>query len=111
MITPENLFGNLILGWLAPMAFLSSLALVLSTLIGTRNSMMFALLAWLVDWGSIALLRGDFIQMAYPVLHSLAAAYAAFFGNPVILFTLAGLLGVIAFWLAGRRELSILHLA
>lgn len=59
LIVPSNLLGMIILGWLAPMAFLSTLALLLSLWIGTGNAIMISYGLWILQYLQISTLFGD----------------------------------------------------
>ena len=54
LIVPPNLLGVITLGWLAPMAFLSALALLLSLWIGTSNAVALAYGLWILQFLQIS---------------------------------------------------------
>lgn len=99
---PASLPEALILGWLGPMTFLSALALVLSLIIGTRGATTVVLALWFARW-----LMGGGTTMATGATYTwgieqAARLYLSGWGNPGLLFALAGVLTLTAFWLAGR---------
>jgi hypothetical protein len=49
-IIPSEFFGQLILSWLAPMAFLSALALLLSIWLGTSNAIVISYILWVTQY-------------------------------------------------------------
>jgi hypothetical protein len=102
---PGLVFDGLVMGWLGPMAFLSSAALVLSLLIGSDNAVSITYLAWLVKvFGEAG--QADTAQHWFqPMLN----VYAGFWANSVILLLLAAVLMILALWLAGRPESRSLH--
>jgi hypothetical protein len=98
-IVPAGLLGALILGWLAPMAFLSALALLLSLWIGTGNAVTISYSLWFLQ----------FLPYRYfsQVLNSAAlepffSAYQSFWRSPLLLGSLALLLIACALASAGR---------
>jgi len=94
---PDTFMGTLIWSWLAPMTFLSALALLGSVLLGSHAGVSLALGLWLV--------RG-FISGAASTVPAMswAAAYQAWWTQSSWLFALAGLMGLSGIWLAGSRE-------
>ena len=101
-----SVLGVIISGWLAPMTFLSSLALLLSQLIGTRNAISTATLIWIINWMARGVVGGYFHMQLFAVITEPASAYAGFFSTTWLLFSLAGLLIGLAFWLVGRHAES-----
>ena len=106
-ILPVQFLGGMILNWLAPMAFLSALALVLSLIIGTGNAVAASSLLWLLRWpGSL-----DELPMRSAIFETLLHGYNAFWTNPALLLGLAaGLIGL-GVWLVRRGSLGFLKLA
>jgi RNA polymerase sigma factor (sigma-70 family) len=96
-IVPPSLLGTILLTWLAPMTFLSSLALTLSLVVGTSAAMGIAFSLWLVRWLAHGVTDGE---GAAEVMH----AYAAAWQQPLWLFTLAAVCLLAAWWMAGRNE-------
>lgn len=90
-----------ILSWLAPMTFLSSLALLLSLVIGTGNAIAFAYGAWLIQF----LYPGLKIVNDLPAYFRLAdglSYYTAFWHQPAwMLFAAFGLI-TLALWVTPR---------
>lgn len=103
---PLALLGSVVLGWLAPMTFLSALALVLSMVLGTGNAVTVAFMLWL-GRGLAAGLRLS--AVGAPVASEAAfvaalQAYAGLWRSPALLFALAAALLAVAIGLAGRQE-------
>ena len=99
-LVPPGLLGMLILGWLAPMAFLSALALLLSLWIGTSNAITFTYLLWIVQYMPYQSIGAWMISPAWT---SAILAYQQFWHSPVILFSLSIVLVGMALWSAGRQ--------
>ncbi len=90
-----------VLSWLAPMTFLSSLALLLSLVIGTGNAIAFAYGAWLIQ----------FLYPGLQIVHDLPAYfrledglayYTAFWHQPAWMFLTAFGLITLALWVTPR---------
>jgi hypothetical protein len=99
VLVPPELLGTLILGWLAPMAFLSALALLLSLWIGTSNAVTITYILWVaqyVPYKSIGAWMGS------PGWSSAILAYRQFWHSPMLLFLLALLLIGMALWSANQ---------
>ena len=94
--------GDLVLSWLGPMAFLSALALALSVCIGANNAATAAILAWLARWGAYDLANGGGPVKDLQSVLAAATAINGAAGNSLLLFGLAAILLVLAFWLVGR---------
>jgi anti-sigma factor RsiW len=105
---PAEMLGQLILGWLGPMTFLSALALVLSLWIGTANAVAVAYGAWLVQMMASGMLIGSPALASIQVM-PLLAVYQRFWNSPLLLLALAVLLASWAVWQAGKRERTLLH--
>ncbi len=102
------LFRDLVLAWLAPMTFLSAIALALSLWVGAANAATVAYLVWLSQ-----LLAGMFRSPLFPVSLSPAvlkvlSAYQNFWQASGVLLILSALLLFIAIWQAGRKEQDLL---
>ncbi|CAG1015265.1 hypothetical protein ANAEL_05217 [Anaerolineales bacterium] len=82
---PVDLIGTLTLGLLAPMAFLSALALLLSMWIGTNNAIAISYFLWLAQ--SIPF-QAVGAWTASPAWESFLHAYREFWHNPMLLFAL-----------------------
>jgi hypothetical protein len=109
-MAPAEMLGELILGWLGPMTFLSALALVLSLWIGAANAVAIAYGAWLVHLtASGILISSDALAsvQAMPLL----AAYQQFWNSPLLLLALAAVLASWTVWRAGKQESTLLHWA
>lgn len=102
--------GGLVLGWLAPMTFLSAAALLLSLWAGAANAITLTYLAWLVRFLPGAELNPP--PSAAPGPAQIAQAlevYHRLWENPQLLLALAVLLLAAALWSTGRREPGIHH--
>ena len=98
-LVPPELLGMLILGWLAPMAFLSALALLLSLWIGTSNAVMITYILWIAQYlpyNSVG------AWMVSPGWSSVILTYRQFWHSPMLLFLLALLLIGMSLWSANR---------
>ena len=93
------LFGTLALGLLAPMAFLSALALLLSLWIGTGNAITVAYIFWLMQYIPYHLLG---TWMTSPDWKSFILTYQAFWQSPMLLLALSVPLLLLALWSANR---------
>ncbi len=102
-VVPAALLGQIVLGWLAPMAFLSALALVLSIVIGAGNAVTAAAGLWLGRGMATGLRLGD-VTASKAAFTTALQAYAAFWHSPALLLALATALVVVALVLAGRQE-------
>ncbi len=104
-LVPVDLLGGIVLGWLAPMTFLSALALLLSLRLGAEAAASAALVVWIVRW----LARGFATQSA--AWADPGAAFVAGsrlidagFASPTLLFALGAVLLAATFWLVGRES-------
>ncbi len=108
-VVPPALLGQIVVGWLAPMTFLSALALVLSMVIGTGNAVTIAVMLWL----GRAVASGLRVSAVSGLTASEAAlvaalqAYAGLWHSPALLFGLAAALMAAAIALAGRQERAL----
>ncbi len=96
---PPGLLGTLALGLLAPMAFLSALALLLSLWIGTGQAIAATYILWLMQYGTYELVG---TWMTSPAWVTVMRSYQAFWRSPSILLTLSVLLLWLALWSANR---------
>jgi hypothetical protein len=105
-IFPAIPFLQLILGWLAPMTFLSMLALALSLVMGHDNAILVSYSAWifqhipaLADEKSVPLMQ--FPQWVV----QLVDGYAHLWRQPTLLFALSAVALAAALWLVGNIEM------
>ncbi len=100
---PAHLLGGVILGWLAPMTFLSALSLLLSLCIGTGNAVAIAFGLWLARGlaGNASLVDAIGPRLA---LGPAVRAYVQAWQSPALLLGLAAALVMAALWLSGRQE-------
>jgi len=106
VIIPPGFFGTLILGWLAPMAFLSALALLLSLWIGTSNAIALTYILWIAQYLPHQVIGA---WMASPAWRSAILAYQGFWHSPALLFFLSVLLALVALWSANRPTGRLIH--
>lgn len=98
-LVPINLFGTMIFGWLAPMTFLSVLALLLSLWLGTSNAVTITYLLWIAQYVPYKSIGA---WMVSPEWSSAIAAYQHFWHSPLILFMLSLPLLAITLWSTKR---------
>jgi hypothetical protein len=101
LILPPQVLGELILGWLAPMTFLSALALLLSLWFGTSNALFISYTLWAAQylaWTSI----GEWFAFLTPWLES----YRQFWKDPALLFLFGFALILFALWSAGSEQVQ-----
>ena len=101
LIIPPQALGEFILGWLAPMTFLSALALLLSLWIGTGNALFIAYLLWSAQYATL-ISFGDWFAFAIPWLET----YREFWQNPALLFTIGFALILFALWSSGHDKVQ-----
>jgi len=100
-LVPSELLGTLILGWLAPMAFLSTLALLLSLWIGTGNAIAVTYILWIAQYMPYQSIGA---WLASPGWSSAIRFYQQFWHSPALLFSLSVLLIGVAMWSANRSS-------
>ncbi|HSA99230.1 MAG TPA: hypothetical protein VLE49_01170, partial [Anaerolineales bacterium] len=96
---PPGLLGTLALGMLAPMAFLSALALLLSIWIGAGNAITIAYVFWLMQYVPYHLVG---TWMASPAWRSFILAYYGFWQSPMLLLAFSVPLLVVVLWSVNR---------
>jgi hypothetical protein len=96
---PPGLLGALALGLLAPMAFLSALALLLSLWVGTGQAIAVTYILWLMQLGTYELVNN---WMTSPAWAAVIHAYQAFWRSPALLLALSVPLLWMALWSANR---------
>lgn len=101
---PPDVLGALIFGWLAPMAFLSALALLLSLWLGTSNAIAITYMLWLAQYMPYKAIGA---WMVSPAWSSAIAAYQQFWHNPIILLLLSIPLLGIALWSTNRASFQL----
>jgi hypothetical protein len=94
-----SLLGTLALGVLAPMAFLSMLALLLSIWIGTSNAIVISYILWALQFVAYQSI-GNWIVS--PAVSSFLFAYRDFWHSSVLLLALSVPLLLITLWSANR---------
>lgn len=100
-ILPPQALGELILGWLAPLTFLSALALLLSLWIGTSNALFISYTLWAAQYLALTSIGEWFIFLS-PWLES----YRQFWKDPALLFVFGFALILFALWSAGREQVQ-----
>lgn len=101
LILPPQAIGELILGWLAPMTFLSALALLLSLWIGTSNALFISYTLWAAQYLALTSI-GEWFTFLSPWLES----YRQFWKDPALLFVFGFALILFALWSAGRERVQ-----
>jgi len=101
VVLSPQIMGELILGWLAPMTFLSALALLLSMWIGTGNALFISYTLWSAQYLALTS-AGEWFQFAVPWLE----AYRQFWRDPTLLFPFGLALILFALWSAGRQQVQ-----
>jgi hypothetical protein len=100
-ILPSQLLGEFILGWLAPMTFLSALALLLSLWIGTGNALFISYTLWSIQYLALTSVGEWFAFLA-----GWLDVYRRFWQNPALLFTFGFALIFFALWSTGREQVQ-----
>jgi hypothetical protein len=90
------------------MAFLSSVALLLSLVIGPGSAVAVAYLAWLGQFAPTRLTSGQGLPLFQEIASALAV-YQNFWQQTGVLLALALLLLAPIFWLAGRNERGLMQ--
>ncbi|MCL4268765.1 MAG: zf-HC2 domain-containing protein [Anaerolineales bacterium] len=101
LILPPQALGELLLGWLAPMTFLSALALLLSLWIGTSNALFISYTLWAAQYLALTSV-GEWFAFLTPWLES----YRQFWNDPALLFIFGFALVLSALWSAGREQVQ-----
>ena len=101
LVLPPQALGELILGWLAPLTFLSALALLLSLWIGTSNALFISYTLWAAQYLALTSV-GEWFAFLSPWLES----YRQFWNDPVLLFVFGFVLIFFALWSAGREQVQ-----
>ena len=101
LILPPQALGELLLGWLAPMTFLSALALLLSLWIGTSNALLISYTLWAAQYIALTSV-GEWFAFLTPWLES----YRQFWNDPALLFIFGFALVLSALWSAGREQVQ-----
>lgn len=96
---PPAVLGTLVFGWLAPMAFLSALALLLSLWLGTSNAIAVTYVLWVAQFMPYKSIGA---WMVSPAWSSAIYGYQQFWHSPLILLLLSIPLLVIALWSTNR---------
>ena len=104
LFVKPDMLGTIILGWVGPLAFLSSLALLLSVWWGTGIAIVVTYGLWMAQYVSFKTIS---IWMPSPIWSSFLTAYEDFWHEPLLLVGLAFLLALIALFSANR---PVLHL-
>ncbi len=96
---PPGLLGTLAIGLLAPLAFLSALALLLSLWVGTGQAIAGTYILWLTQYGTYELIG---TWMTSPTWVAVIREYQAFWRSPALLLTLSLVMLLMALWSASR---------
>ncbi|PKN98769.1 MAG: hypothetical protein CVU42_11165 [Chloroflexi bacterium HGW-Chloroflexi-4] len=103
IVKPEML-GTIILGWVGPLAFLSSLALLLSVWWGTGIAIAVTYGLWLAQYISF---KSIGILMPSPVWSNFLTEYKNFWHEPLLLVGLAFFVALAALWSANLPMLRL----
>jgi hypothetical protein len=98
-LIPPHLLGIMLFGWLAPMAFLSALALLLSLSLGTSNAIAITYILWVAQYMPYKSIGA---WMVSPEWSSVIYAYQHFWHSPIILLLLSIPLLGITLWSTNR---------
>jgi len=101
-----EMFWGLVLAWLAPMTFLSMLALFLSIWVGTGNAILATYGLWLVQY--IPLTRMGLWAQTPQWLEGLVSL-REFWNNPGLLFALSLILLVLALFSTRRSQRALIY--
>jgi ABC-type transport system involved in multi-copper enzyme maturation permease subunit len=101
LILPPQALGELILGWLSPMTFLSALALLLSLWIGTSNALFISYSLWAAQYLALTS-AAEWFAFLSPWLET----YHRFWHDPVPLFLFGFALILFALWSTGREQVQ-----
>jgi hypothetical protein len=101
LIVPASRFGELVLGWIGPLAFLSALALLLSMWIGTGNALAITYGLWAAQY-----LPFKALGLSSGALSAWIERFQQFWGDPALLVALGLALTAAALWSAGRPRVS-----
>ncbi len=101
LILPPQALGELILGWLAPMTFLSALALLLSLWIGTSNALFISYTLWAAQYLALTSVS-EWFAFLTPWLEW----YSQFWHDSALLFLLGFALILLVLWSAGREQVQ-----
>lgn len=105
LIVPPNLLGMIILGWLAPMAFLSALALLLSLWMKTSTAITIAYSLWILQYLKLSKAFGNWgfsVQW-----DTFLESYRSFWQSPGLLLALSLVLLVIGLFSTRFSERSL----
>ena len=103
-VVPPDVLGIIIFGWLAPMAFLSALALLLSLWLGTSNAIAITYILWVAQYMPYKSIGA---WMVSPAWSSAISAYQQFWHNPPILLLLSVPLLGITLWSTNRPSFRL----
>ena len=105
LFVKPDMLGTIILGWVGPLAFLSSLALLLSVWWGTGIAIVVTYGLWMAQYVSFKTIS---IWAPSPIWSSFLTAYKDFWHEPLLLVGLAFLFALVALVSANR---PVLHLS
>ncbi len=99
LIVPSHLIFELVVGWAAPMLFLSALALLLSLWIGTGNALFVSYVLWAAQYIPMKEMSVLFGSSA-----TWLNSYIRFLQNPALLFVFAIAFIAIALWSVNQPQ-------
>lgn len=109
-VFPYLVLPTLIISWLAPMTFISALALFLSIHYGAENAIIAAYGVWIMKYAFMGIFSVNLIKPGSSLLNVLDG-YSQFWQHPAWMFGVGILLLAGAVWSAGRVEYRCLDLA
>lgn len=109
-VFPALLLPQLVMSWLAPMTFISALALFLSIYFGTENAIIVAYGVWILKYAFLGIFSVNLIQPGSSIL-TLFNGYWQFWQHPTWMIAVGILLLIGAVWAAGKVEYRSLDLA
>lgn len=101
---PPQMLGSIILGWVGPLAFLSSLALLLSIWWGTGTAIFITYGLWLAQYISF---KSISIWLPSPVWNTFLSAYKNFWHEPLLLVGLSLVIALLALWSANQPVMRL----
>ena len=98
-MVPPHLILELVLGWAAPMLFLSALALLLSLWIGTGNALFISYALWISQYAPMKMMSEWFGSSV-----AWWNGYAQFWQNPALMLLLGFVFIMFALWSANQPQ-------
>jgi hypothetical protein len=106
-VLPGSLLGSLILGWLGPMTFLSTVALAFSLWLGNDGAIAVTYLAWIGNWIAGSLLSDPKAPFDPAPFLPLLSLYQQLWSSPILLLLLSLPFLLLALWSVKNQERSL----